>query len=243
MYKYAPNSNLHLINPIPVWKRIIKDEEVGQPIRQFNNKLVEIARDFYREWEIEVPDERHTLEKSNFPLEYYDELDKREFFYQSNYPAVGKWHAVQTNGFLNIDEKEVILLKSILLNDYKDMLTEYFNNEFDGVQYYNENHVVDESWIQFYKNGDYKVQHNHLRYSEQIEMKNIWAGGYYLTDGEPDIRQPYSGRFGFNARNKTYLVKPEEGMILLFPGDAIHEVFPFYGKKERICCNFNLSTR
>jgi hypothetical protein len=243
MYKYSQNSNLHLINPIPVWKRRITNDEVNQEVSAFNEKLIEIAKDFYHEWAIEVPDERHTVQKSNFPPEYYEELDKREFFYQTNYPAVGKWHAVQTNNFLSIDEPEIILLKEIILNDYKNMLTEYFNNEFDGIQYYNQKHTVDESWMQFYKNGDYKVQHNHLRYSEQLELKNMWAGGYYLKDGEPDIRQPYSGRFGFNARNKTYLVKPEEGMILLFPGDAVHEVFPFYGKSERICCNFNLSTR
>jgi hypothetical protein len=243
MYKYSPQSNLHLINPIPVWKRTITDEEIGQPLSEFNEKLIEISKDYYHEWAIEVPDERHTVEKSNFPAEYYEELDKREFFYQANYPAVGKWHAVQTNNFLNIDEPEIILLKSIIIGDYKKMLIEYFHNEFDGVEYYNENHQITESWMQFYKNGDYKVQHNHLRYSEEPDLKNIWAGGYYLKDGEPDIRQPYSGRFGFNARNKTYIVKPTEGMILLFPGDAVHEVFPFYGQSERICCNFNLSTK
>jgi hypothetical protein len=243
MRKYSENSNLYLINPIPVWKRKITDEEVGQSITSFNDKLIEIAQDYYHQWALEVPDERHTEEKSNISKEYYEELDKREFFYQSNYPAVGKWHSVQTNNFLNLEEKEIILLKEIILTDYEKMLTEYFDNEFDGVQYYNKNHTMDESWMQFYKNGDYKVQHNHLRYSEELILKNIWAGGYYLRDGKPDIRQPYSGRFGFNARNKTYLVKPYEGMILLFPADVVHEVFPFYGESERICLNFNLSTR
>jgi hypothetical protein len=243
MKKYSENSNLYLINPIPVWKRKITDEEVGQPISEFNDKLIEIAKNFYQEWELEVPDEKHVEKKSQLSMEYYEELDKREFFYQSNYPAVGKWHTVETNKFINIDEPEVNLLRKIILGDYHKMLTEYFDNEFDGVQYFNKNHVIDESWMQFYKNGDYKVQHNHLRYYEQLEFKNMWSGAYYLRDGKPDIRQPYSGRFGFNARNKTYLVKPEEAMILLFPADAVHEVFPFYGESERVCLNFNLSTR
>jgi len=43
MYKYSPQSNLHLINPIPVWKRTITDEEIGQPLSEFNEKLIEIS--------------------------------------------------------------------------------------------------------------------------------------------------------------------------------------------------------
>lgn len=244
MRKFSENSHLYLIDPIPIWKRKITEEEVGCTIDEFNNKLIEVAKEYYHDWVLDVPDEKHTLEKSNFPPEYYVELDKREIFAQINYPAVGKWHAVQTNNFLNLDEEPVKLLRDIILKDYETTLREYFQHEFDGIEYHNTNHTVDESWIQFYKNGDYKVQHNHLRYSDkELHLKNMWAGGYYLANGKPDIRQPYSGRFGFNTRNKTYLVKPEEGMIMLFPADIVHEVFPFYGESERICINFNISTR
>lgn len=243
MKKFDENSNLHLIDPIPVWKRMITNEELGCSVKEFNDKLIQIAKKYYEEWLLEVPDEKH-IDKSTIPQHYFEEMNNREAFEQVSYPAIGKWHGVKTNNFLDVLDKEVQLLKKIILGDYQKCLTEYFNFEFNGVQNFNHNHRMDESWLQFYKNGDYKVKHNHLRYSHtETEHKNMWAGGYYLSDGEPDITQPYTGRFCFNTRNKNYIVKPEEGMILLFPADVVHEVFPFYGKSERICLNFNLSTR
>jgi hypothetical protein len=30
---------------------------------------------------------------------------------------------------------------------------------------------------------------------------------------------------------------------MLWPGDILHAINPFYGEKERICINFNLSSR
>jgi hypothetical protein len=82
-----------------------------------------------------------------------------------------------------------------------------------------------------------------LRYWEDTDIHNIWAGGYYIDDGKPDIYQPYSGRFEFNIRNSHYIVKPTNGTILLWPGDILHMVHPFYGDGVRKCVNFNLSTR
>lgn len=243
MRKFSENSNLHLLDPIPVWKRTLQSDEVGEDIDNFNSKLLEIAKKFYEEWQLEVPDERHIDTKSILPKEGYKRMNKREFFEHPTSPAVGKWHLVPTNNFLNIDVPEVKLLKSILINDYKKALEEYFLFEYDkGLN--DSEYIMDESWLQFYKNSDYKVLHNHLRYNlHPTEHKNIWAGGYYISDGQPDIHQPYSGRFGFSTRNKSYIVKPETGMIMMWPGDILHEVHPFYGKTERICVNFNLSSR
>jgi uncharacterized protein YchJ len=58
------------------------------------------------------------------------------------------------------------------------MLTEYFDNEFDGVQYFNKNHIVDESWMQFYKNGDYRHGINgYIEYYSDLfktDNKTLW---------------------------------------------------------------------
>jgi hypothetical protein len=244
MRKFSEHSNLYLLDPIPVWKRKITADEVGCSLEEFNEKILKVARQYYDEWQLEVPDERHYKTKSLLPESEYDKMNDREFFTQANYPAVGKWHLVPTNNFFKVDEPIVKQLQEIILNDYKMALTEYFDFEYEGKQKDNANHTIDESWLQFYKNADYKVLHNHLRYDlDPTEHRNIWAGGYYISDGNPDKYQPYSGRFSFNTRNKSYLVKPETGMIMLWPGDILHEVHPFYGEKERICINFNLSTR
>jgi hypothetical protein len=244
MIPYRKEGNLYLINPIPVWKRELTSDDVGMQVDVFNEKLVSIATEFYSNWEIEVPDERH-IDKSQISYDYFLEMDNREFFKQNNEPSVGKWHAVKPNNFLDLQIAEVQILKNILLSDYRNALNQYEQIEEGSVFNLTENtsYVMDESWIQFYKNGDYKVLHNHLRYWGDVDIHNIWAGGYYIDDGNPDIYQPYSGRFEFNIRNSHYIVKPTNGMILLWPGDILHMVHPFYGDGVRKCINFNLSTR
>ena len=238
--------NLHFLHPVPVWKRILREEEVGMPIEKFNEILIKYAKQFYDEWVLELPDEKH-LDKSGIGEYEIEQLNNRPLFSHKNEPAVGKWHAVATNGFLNLEVPEVKLLKSILVNDYKKVLEQY--SQFDLDAQYDINKVrelhseMDESWIQFYKDGDYKVLHNHLRYDGDSVYKHIWAGGYYMSDGKPDKWQPYSGRFEFNIRDNRYFVKPEPGLIMMWPGDILHGVLPFYGEEERICVNFNLSSK
>lgn len=235
MIQQSKDNNIFLLDPIPVWKRQITEDEIGCSLDEFNNKIIQISKDYYKNWQIEVPDERH-LDKSVFSKEYYEYLNNNNFYEHSNIPAVGKWHAVPTNNFLDIEENEVKLLKKIILDDYKIILN-YIDINLNETKT-----KIDESWIQFYKNGDYKVLHNHLRYNNEEAIINIFAGGYYLDDGNPDIYQPYSGRFSFNVRNKSYLIKPTSGMIMIWPGDVLHLVHPFYGSRERVVINFNLST-
>ena len=240
------DGSLHLLNPIPVWKRIITEEEVGCSIEVFNNNLINAAKQHYQNWEVEVPDEKH-LDKSSIGKESINELSNREIFSHSEKPSIGKWHAVPTNNFLNLEIPEVRQLKDILVRDYQMALKQFANLEFDTTYNLNEINALlpkmDESWIQFYKNGDNKVLHNHLRYEASDEYKHIWAGGYYINEGKPDKWQPYSGRFEFNIRHNRYFIKPKTGMILMWPGDILHAVNPFYGSEERICINFNLHSQ
>jgi len=237
------NGSLHLLNPIPVWKRIITEKEIGCSIEEFNNKLIQVAKNEYQEWETEVPDEKH-LDKSIWDKQNKDHFSNREMFAEVQKPSIGKWHLVPTNNFLNLDILEVRQLKDILIQDYYKALKQFANLDFDVTYNTNEinklNPQMDESWFQFYKNGDHKVLHNHLRYEASDTYKHIWAGGYYINDGKPDEWQPYSGRFEFNVRHNRYFIKPKTGMILMWPGDILHAVNPFYGNEERICINFNL---
>jgi len=245
MKQLDKKSGLHLINPIPVWKRQITEKDVGD-VEKFNSKLIEDSKNYYSNWETEVPDEKH-LDKSSFSQENIEKLNDRDIFSHTQKPAVGKWHAVPTNNFLNLKTPEVVKLKKIILNDYLAALNEFsflgYDSQYSVESISKSNPHLDESWIQFYKNGDYKVLHNHLRYEKDDKFKHIWAGGYYIDDGNPDVWQPYSGRFEFNIRNSRYFVKPKSGMIMLWPGDILHAVNPFYGSRDRVCINFNLSLR
>ena len=249
MNLYPNSRHLHYIAPVPVWYKILTSDDVGQDIKSFNDRIKEIAHEYYAKWQIEVPDEKH-LCKSMLSKDAIKAFEQRRAFSQINQPAVGKWHVVPTNNFLSVDEPETRLLRSIVLNDYKNAVRDY-QNTFDktffdySIEQMNEEYKyqIDESWIQFYVNGDYKVLHNHLRYGFDPKYENIWAGGYYIEDGQPDPYQPYAGRFSFRVRDFNYYIKPEPGLLMMWPGDILHEVHPFYGEGERVVINFNLSMK
>ena len=173
------------------------------------------------------------------------QFQEKQTFSQVNSPSIGKWHAVKTNDLLDVMEPETQLLREIILKDYKQAVNDYYNS-FDQINLNVlkcANHHMDESWIQFYKNGDYKVLHNHLKYGFDPTFMNIWAGGYYIEDGKPDKMQPYAGKFSFRVRDNNHYVHPEPGLLMMWPGDILHEVHPFYGEQERVVINFNLSMR
>lgn len=249
MEKLKNSQHLHYIAPVPVWYHILTSDELGEDLNGFNEKLKEIAQNYYQKWQVEVPDEKH-LCKSVFPKHMLKEFVEKKTFTQASTPAEGKWHSVPTNNFLNIKEPEVVKLKNIVVNSYVQALEDFDSTINKFVLDYSfkdckSTHTpnIDESWIQFYQNGDYKVLHNHLRYGFDPTFEYIWAGGYYIQDGIPDPYQPYAGKFSFRVRNYNYYIKPEPGLVMLWPGDILHEVHPFYGEQERVCINFNLSMK
>jgi hypothetical protein len=249
MEKYSHSKHLHYVAPVPVWYQILTPEEVGEDVSTFNEKLKRIANEYYQKWQVEVPDEKH-LCKSVFPKHLLKDMVEKKTFSQKYDPAEGKWHSVPTNNFLSIPEPEVIKLKEIVLNCYQQALEDYHKTLNTFILDYSYNDCkkthkanIDESWIQFYQNGDYKVLHNHLRYGFDPAFEHIWAGGYYIQDGKPDPYQPYAGKFSFRIRDYNHYIKPEAGLIMLWQGDILHEVHPFYGEEERICINFNLSMK
>jgi hypothetical protein len=245
MEKFRGSTHLHAVAPVPVWYRKLTAQDVGQDLDTFNEKLKQYSHAYYAQWQVEVPDEKH-LCKSQLPKSVVIQFQEKKTFSQVNNPAIGKWHAVKTNDFLDVPEPEVRLLRQIIMQDYKQAVNEFYNS-FDKTylddSLNNYASHMDESWIQFYKNGDYKVLHNHLKYGFDPKFMNIWAGGYYIEDGMPDKFQPYAGKFSFRVRDYNYYVHPEPGLLMLWPGDVLHEVHPFYGEKERIAINFNLSMR
>lgn len=249
MKKFENSKHLHYVAPVPVWYQVLTSEDVNQDLSAFNEKLKEIAHEYYQKWQVEVPDEKH-LCKSVFPKHLLKEFTEKKSFVQQCDPAEGKWHSVPTNNFLNIEEPEVKLLKSLVLKSYESALKEFYQTLDTFVLDYSlsqwmQTHSpnIDESWIQFYQNGDYKVLHNHLRYGFDPKFQHIWAGGYYIQDGKPDPYQPYAGKFSFRIRDFNHYIKPEAGLIMLWPGDILHEVHTFYGEEERVCINFNLSLK
>lgn len=217
--------DLHHLAPVPVIYHLVQDPDIDT----FHRDLIRMARESLTEAELDVPDVRHQ-----------DDMGKRFEFTDDSWserqlPAIGVWHGVPTNRFLDNPAPPVQRVKALIDDRYR-----FAVRATTGIDA--EKPWISESWIQFYKDGDYKVLHNHERYGPPY-LDEPWSGGYYLTDGQPDASMPYAGMFSFRIRQANYFIKPKAGLLLMWPSDILHEVSPFYGKDERIVVNFNINAR
>jgi hypothetical protein len=103
---------------------------------------------------------------------------------------------------------------------------------------------VDLSWASVYAKGDHCLPHSHPR---------TYAGVVYMLEpGDPpndesgmflfaDARMPICCREeqGFMSTPCAPLLTP--GMMIMFPGQAVHCVTPYLGKKPRITMSWNIN--
>jgi|SRR5215510_1422425 len=208
--------------PIPVLYRHLQFDDLAD----FNAALMRKARETYSEDILDVPDIRHLEDLGSVPT-FPDTAWK-----EPQKPAVGVWHRVPTNSFLNITDPNVTRLRDIIVESHRHIVDNLREEVYGSSQ-------ILENWIQFYRQGDYKVLHNHERYGEPF-FQNMWVGVYYVNDGEPDSDKKYSGLLSFSVRGCNYYIRPKPGLLLMWPSDILHEVHPFYGKSHRIVINFHV---
>lgn len=219
---YPVEGDVFHLAPVPLLYKVLDWDDLAS----FHDDLIETARNVFSEEILEVPDERHLEDMGSvpdFPGSSWRELHK---------PAVGVWHRVPTNNFLDVEAPCLSRFRALLEEQHRTIIRTVGEEEYEGTRFL-------ESWIQFYKDGDYKVLHNHQRYDYPF-YEDMWVGAYYLTDGGPDYDKKYSGLFSFNVRGVNYYIRPKPGLLMLWPYDILHEVHPFYGDSERIVINFHL---
>lgn len=216
--------DLYHFAPIPFVYHIVADQD----IKEWHKELISDAIRSYDSDILEVPDERH-INQLGTPPEAIEQM-----WIESAIPAVGVWHRVPTNQFLNLETDAVKRLNTLILSRYRHAL---LHSGIEG----SINPSISESWIQFYKTSDYKVLHNHERYGPPYPP-NRWAGAYYIDDGQPDANMPYSGVLSFRVRSENHFIRPKPGLLIMWPADILHEVHPFYGDRERIVVNFNVNS-
>lgn len=218
------SEDLYHLAPVPfVYHQVEKEK-----LTAFHADLVEEAQCAFSEPVLEVPDVRHIGDMGSLPK--FNDTSWSE----DHLPAIGVWHHVPTNAFLELKAPSVNKLRTLIEERYLNALKLTEGGEHEP--------WISESWIQFYKASDYKVLHNHERYGPPY-MNNAWAGAYYIDDGGPDPSMPYSGVLSFRVRQTNYYFPPRSGLLLMWPSDILHEVHPFYGSRERIVVNFNINTK
>lgn len=106
--------------------------------------------------------------------------------------------------------------------------------------------VVDLSWANVYRTGDYCMPHSHLRSTASVV--------YCLDPGDEDPEDPHSGRFCFvdpRLRNccqeqegcmtAPFLPGMTAGTMLIFPSQLVHAVNPYTGTRPRITLSWNIN--
>lgn len=101
------------------------------------------------------------------------------------------------------------------------------------------------AWANVSRRGDYNIVHNHPGFH--------WSGSYYVCTGAPDADRGPAGCIQFRdpriainmmpmpgaAFDRPVLIRPVEGMMLLFPSWLEHFVHPHAGSQPRISIAFN----
>lgn len=106
--------------------------------------------------------------------------------------------------------------------------------------------VVDLSWTNVYRSGDYCLPHSHLRSTASVV--------YCLDPGEEDPDDSHSGRFCFVDPRLRSCCQDQEGCLttpfmpgmtagtmLIFPSQLVHSVNPYTGKRPRITLSWNIN--
>jgi hypothetical protein len=104
--------------------------------------------------------------------------------------------------------------------------------------------VVDVSWASVYHDGDYCMPHSHPRTMISVlyvpdvgDAEGDNNGRFYFAD--PRLAPCCQEEAGYVSTPSAPIFEP--GMMLLFPGAAVHFVTPYRGERPRITMSWNLN--
>jgi hypothetical protein len=106
--------------------------------------------------------------------------------------------------------------------------------------------VVDLSWANVYRRGDYCMPHSHIRATASVV--------YCLDVGDEGSEDPHGGRLSFvdprlvrccqkqpHCMTTPFLPEMMPGSMLIFPGRLVHCVNPYGGERPRITLSWNIN--
>jgi len=227
----SDKDNLFYLAPIPLLQKKYDDKHLHDLVYVYGfNKLNKVEKQMGQE----LPEQYDSERQSTFePIEVKDmwvESTERN-------PIGSRFH-VPPNNFLDDTDDNVQLIRKRIEDSFFELL--------DSLEIPHQLQCsITESWIQYYNpyEGRGHNQHNHCRWQSNEEPEVGFSGGYYLSDGEPLKDHPYSGVFCFHIRGMSHFIKPNDGMLMIWPNDIVHSVKPFYGKKHRCVINFNIQLK
>lgn len=149
---------------------------------------------------------------------------------------VGAWHS--TADLMDWDFPEIRALTREFLCAGHDMTAAALPPGLTGeikVQFYGG------CWANVLRDGGYNAIHNH--------PGAVWSGSYYVSVGTARPEPRFNGWIEFqdprpaNIHGHKQRLRPEPGLLVMFPSWLNHYVNPFRGDGERISIAFNLTTQ
>jgi hypothetical protein len=169
--------------------------------------------------------------KQKIPIELFNKLKQKVFEYKD-----------KDNKLLGLHgnpPKHVFFKNFELLDNYiKTIVQYYFNNYQIFNSFTNKKFklIVSDLWINFQKKGQFINRHKH----SGLFSYNIWIKIPFDYRKEIEQRGMESATFEFTYTNiigelvteNINLTKNDEGTIIFFPSQLIHQVYPFFTSDE-----------
>jgi uncharacterized protein (TIGR02466 family) len=152
---------------------------------------------------------------------------------------IGGWHSLPT--FLSRPEPAVGALTSWITWAVRQIVDATAGpGKFTGT-------LSVSAWATICRAGAYHAPHSH--------PDNAWSGVYYVDAGTTNPDRPLSGvlefldpRAGVEAVSapgdpygEPFRVRPESGLLVIFPSWLYHWVHPYAGQSPRISVSFNVT--
>ena len=161
---------------------------------------------------------------------------------ETQYPSLGRsniggWHS--RPDFLSRRDPAVSALTAWLTWALRQMIDATAGaNAFNGT-------LSTSAWATICRAGAYHAPHSH--------PDSAWSGVYYVDPGTESPDQPLSGvlefldpRAGVDAvtapgdpYGEPFRVRPQAGLLVVFPSWLYHWVHPYAGKTPRVAVSFN----
>ncbi len=164
---------------------------------------------------------------------------------EAQYPSLGRsniggWHS--RPDFLHRSDGNVDALASWIIWALRRMISATDQNAFKGT-------LDMTAWATVCRSGAYHAPHSH--------PDSAWSGVYYVDGGSENRDQPLSGMLEFldpraaaeavsapgDPYGEPFRVRPQAGLLVLFPSWLYHWVHPYTGETPRIAVSFNATIK
>lgn len=148
------------------------------------------------------------------------------------FKRTGKYSNSPGSGTYNESMLSILLKYKVENSIIWEPLDRMLKHEKLNISKYPKQSVIHSAWYNMYKENSHHRIHSHLGAST--------FSGIYILDIEGENSTTFV-QDGIDIKAKSYCPKVDEGTVIIFPSDLLHEVPPVKGSKISIAFNIQSS--